>query len=399
MSVQPRKRANGKIVFYAVFTWQGKPVWELAGPDRREAERLDARRKKEVRDGTYEPPEQRRSTTVLQKLRDWIRTRTIRSADNEERLIERHVLRRAWFANLPLSDVRPKHLVKLVTEMKTTRPPGEEDEKDRDPLSEKSVSIVVGSLHTFFRDMYISELVPANPVVLPAGLLSRKSKNKRTPYTLPEVARLVSPIAMRGPDGAPYPDTVMFNTIAFYTGCREGEVCGLLWSDLDEGPEPLGSLDVTKQYDGQPLKTDRARRVPVHPDLARALKTWHSGGFELVMGRAPKPDDPIVPHRADCFHTKSSAYKMWLRSCELVGVVNHSLHSTRHSFITHVRRGGARKDVVERITHNASGDIVDAYTTWDWEPLCEAMQCLKVPKAIADAKVEAEERVAKGGRR
>lgn len=30
-------------------------------------------------------------------------------------------------------------------------------------------------------------------------------------------------------------------------------------------------------------------------------------------------------------------------------------------------------EVVERITHNAAGTIVDHYTHWDWEPLCQAV--------------------------
>ena len=47
----------------------------------------------------------------------------------------------------------------------------------------------------------------------------------------------------------------------------------------------------------------------------------------------------------------------------------------REAFITLARRGGAPKDIVERITHNAKGDIVDEYTTWDWEPLCKAVLC------------------------
>jgi hypothetical protein len=50
-----------------------------------------------------------------------------------------------------------------------------------------------------------------------------------------------------------------------------------------------------------------------------------------------------------------------------------SLHSTRHTFITLARRGGARAEVIERITHNAAGSIVDQYTHWDWAPLCEAV--------------------------
>ncbi|HEU4731735.1 MAG TPA: site-specific integrase [Kofleriaceae bacterium] len=387
MTVVAKQRAK-KTIFYIVFPWQGKRVWERVGPDRREAERLDTKRRKEVKDATYEPPGERRATIVLQKLRDWTTTRKIRSADNEAALLERHVLRRSWFANLPLADVRPKHLVRLVNEMKTTRPPGEEDEKERNPLGEKSIAIVIGALHTFFRDQYIAELVPANPVVLPRGLLSRKSANPRAPYTLQEIARLTSPVCLRGQDGAEYPDQVVWNALAFYTGGREGEICGLRWSDWDEASAPLGCLTLERQYGGARLKTDRDRRVPVHPDLARALKAWRREGFELVFGRSPRPDDFIVPHRDDVPHTKSSAYKMWLRSCELAGVTNRSLHSTRHSFITHARRGGARREIVEQITHNAAGTIVDRYTHWEWEPLCEAMLCFRVPRPIVDASVD-----------
>jgi hypothetical protein len=44
--------------------------------------------------------------------------------------------------------------------------------------------------------------------------------------------------------------------------------------------------------------------------------------------------------------------------------------------ITWARRGGARSDVLERVTHNAAGAIIDQYTHFDWEPLCEAVGCL-----------------------
>jgi integrase len=374
MSVIPRKRLK-KTVFYVVFSWQGKRVWEHAGTDQREAQRLDARRRKEVREGTYEPDTERAGTTVMQALRAWSLKRKIRSADNESALLERHVIRRTWFSVMPLGNVRPKHAVRLVEQMKTTRPPGEEDEKEREPLGDKSIAIIVGALHTFFRDQYIAERVPANPIVLPRGLLSRKSENPRGIYTMQEIARLISPTGLRSADGAVYPDQVMFNAIAFYTGAREGEVCGLRWSDWDEGSKPLGCLTI-------------ARRAPVHPELERRLKAWRKSGFELVFGRPPRPDDLIVPHRDDVPHTKSSAYKMWRRSCDLAGVPNRTLHSTRHSFITHARRGGGRKEVIERITHNASGDIIDNYTHWEWDPLCEAMLCFRVPRPIVDAGVD-----------
>ena len=36
------------------------------------------------------------------------------------------------------------------------------------------------------------------------------------------------------------------------------------------------------------------------------------------------------------------------------------------------------KDVLQKVTHNAKGDILDNYTHFDWEPLCKAVSCLQI---------------------
>ncbi len=166
---------------------------------------------------------------------------------------------------------------------------------------------------------------------------------------------------------------------------REGEVCGRRWRDLDKGTRPLWCLTVDSQYDGAPLKTDRPRVVPVHPALIEMLDMWWSDGYQLLFKHRPTGDDFIIPSRGGEPHTKSSAYKMWRRLLLVAGVTNRSLHSTRHTFISLCRRGGARKDVLERITHNAVGDIVDGYTLWDWKPLCEAVECFGRGQVTGDA--------------
>jgi integrase len=94
-----------------------------------------------------------------------------------------------------------------------------------------------------------------------------------------------------------------------------------------------GCLHVVAQYDGRPLKTERgkgehARKVPVHPELARALGRWQAEGFEFVHCRKPAADDPILPRTSDGkTHTKSSAYKLWRKLCVAAGVANRSLHA------------------------------------------------------------------------
>jgi hypothetical protein len=53
-------------------------------------------------------------------------------------------------------------------------------------------------------------------------------------------------------------------------------------------------------------------------------------------------------------------------------------HGLRRFMISAARSSGARSDVLERITHNARGAIIDVYTAWEWPALCEPVSCLKV---------------------
>ena len=63
-----------------------------------------------------------------------------------------------------------------------------------------------------------------------------------------------------------------------------------------------------------------------------------------------------------------------------MGIPNKGMHGLRRFFVTYTRAGGARPDVLERITHNAKGTILDTYTDAEglWSALCEAVQCLQV---------------------
>lgn len=382
--VVARKRAT-KTVYYATFKWQGKRVWEKSGTEQREAHRLEQRRKQEVAMGTYVPGSESGATTVRQYAGQWLDNRSNRTADDDRSRIETHVLTRAWFADMPIRDVRPKHVLRLVQELKTTV-----SAATGAPLAVKMVANVYGAVRTMFRAARFDELTSEDPCVLPRGSIARKSKSRRQPYTAAEAQRLTGELVE--------PDRRIWNALAIYSGMREGEVCGRRFRDIDLSLAPLGCLTVATQYDDQPLKTDddagdHPRAVPVHPELAELLVWWWNEGFEFVYCRRPTRDDFIVPRRSgegNEAHTRSTAYKAWRRSCTEAQVENRSLHSTRHTFITLARRGGARKDVIERITHNASGDIVDAYTTWDWEPLCEAVSCLRVDVPLTPVATAAE---------
>lgn len=371
MAVVARKRKN-KTAYYVVFRWHGRPIWEPAGNDRRAAESLDRQRAKEVEAGTYHPDAGKAASfTLRQWFESWSATRTNRSRGDEERWIRLHVLPRARFANLPLSEAKPSDFDDLVRVLKTDA----RSETDERPLSQKSIGNVMGVLAVMFRDAHRAGHCQGNPVNIAPGVLKREPPRERETYTPAEISVLTRNEAIA--EGVR-----VLMAMCFLGGLREGEACGRRWRDLDVDAGPLWCLSVVDQYGGAPLKTDRPRVVPVHRELARLLEAWARTGFELLTCRKPTPDDfivPLVTSRAKtAHHTRSTLYKAFRAACVVTKVRPRSLHAMRHTFITLARRGGAQKDRIEKITHNAKGDIVDRYTHWDWEPLCEAVEKLRV---------------------
>ncbi len=356
MAVVPRKRANGTV--YGVSTsWGGRKYWELVGPNRREAESVDKLRRREVKAGTYRPGEPSEGVSVRTFALGWLEKRTNRSAENDHSLVTRHVLSVDWFAGMPLRDVTPGNVDDLVAHL------------SKGKLAPKSVSLVMGLVRVMLRDATKRGHFRTTPYMVERGVLKR-SGVKRFPYTVTEAAALMN---------KPVPDReLMWNVIAFFTGARCGEVCGLKWGDWDQNPTPLGALVIERQYGGEVLKTERPRIVPVHNLLAVMLGWWRDQ-WPFYFLRKPTADDLIVPRMVagDIEPlTKSAAYKAWLRSCKAAGVTNRSVHSTRHTFITVARRNGADKEAVELVTHNPKGTIVDRYTTREWAELCRAVACV-----------------------
>ncbi len=382
MSVAKKQRKNGAVVHYVVTTWQGKRVWEKSGKDAREAARLDRRRIAEVAAGTYQPSPTA-GLTVGTYAERWLAARTNAFAENEERFYRLHVLGRSpWFARQRLDDVRPVHIKRLVDEL--AKPYVNAKGKPA-KLSVKSVSLAYGVVTGIFRDARLAEHIDHDPCILPPGTIRRGITKRRLPYSAEEARAMLSP-------ALPIDRRVLAG-LALMTGMREGEIAGRRWRDIDDGPSTLSALTVASQYQDLPLKTDRAgdthpRAVPILPELAALLTEWWRS-WELYYLRPPTLDDFILPHRDTLeSHSKSSLYKAWRRACVGAGVTNRSLHSTRHTFISMARRGGARKDVLERVTHNAQGDVVDTYTHWDWAPLCEAVLCLPAAMSV-DVQVDA----------
>jgi len=380
MAVVDRHLKNRTIVYYVTNRLKtGAQVWEHLGTDKRKAERRDSAMKREIAENRYQgTPSSEMTVGTYADL--FFPAITNRTAEDERGWWYNHVAKRCpWFLAIRLDDLDlggAKHVIKLLAEL---RKPYESLQNQRKgkivELGQKSIFNIYGVVQRLFRQARVEGLMRGNPCELPAELTpSNRARSKRKPYTGDEVVTLTTDERIRL-------DARMWIALAFYTGEREGEVCGHKFKDYDPGPSPLGSLLVERQYDGAMLKTstiirgEKPRIVPVHPTLAAMLDDWKERGFELVFCRKPTPEDFIVPCRAREArnHTRSSAYKMFQAACEVVEIESHTVHATRNTFISFCRRARCDVAALERVTHNSSGDVIDAYTDFDWESLCDAV--------------------------
>jgi integrase len=355
MAIRTKNTKSGPVYYV-----ETRGTWERVGGDRREAQRLNERRKKEAKAGTF-APKVSGAVTIGRYLETWLAGKTNRSASQDRVHIETHVLPREWFSKMKVEDARPGDFQRLVNEIKAGPP----------KLAPKYIANIFGSVRAAFRAALRQEVVTRDVCLLEPGTISKKSK-ERTPYSLAEARALVA--SATG-------ERLIWLAMALYTGMRCGEVCGRRWRDWDPESKPLGGLAIATQYDDQPLKgdddsTDRPRRAPVHPDLAQLLGWWWREGFELVYLRKPTQDDFIVErHDAPGQNlTRSMTYKALERDCALAKVPRRGQHATRHTFLTQARRASPQaKELAEKITHNAAGEMVDNYTHWEWEPLCSVV--------------------------
>ena len=150
--------------------------------------------------------------------------------------------------------------------------------------------------------------------------------------------------------------------VLLYTGMRVMELGELKAADVH----------LEERYiDLRGTKTAAARRiVPIHKDVAPILAALMADGGEyVVVSSAGKP----------------VAYQQWLRKIldpinEILGVV-HTLHDTRHTFISAAERSGldANSIILKRIVgHSTGGNTTALYTHKNIDDLLAAIDKVEI---------------------
>jgi integrase len=198
--------------------------------------------------------------------------------------LDKHVL--PVFGSAELTEVTTAMIADLVHDLRFKK-----------KLANRTVRNIYSVLAAVFRDARIAGHVQQTPCILrdeQLGRITDKDPEWRTSalFARDEVESMIS-------DARIPQDRQLVYGFGLLAGLRPGEGAALRWRHY-EMREPLGCLKVAKAYSTshskeKGTKTDAVRHVPVHPVLAEMLAQWRAIGWPAMFGRAPEPDDLIVP--------------------------------------------------------------------------------------------------------
>lgn len=378
------RRGQVQWIWYVA---DGERVYESAQTaDKRAAQSKLAQRRREIREGTWVHPRGGEPSiarvTLRQYIEAWLdrrRAAKVRTVEAEANRLEVHVLpflveRRGGkvaLGDLPLSEVtRP--MVRAVMAKLAQHVSAATGEL----LAARTQLHVYGALRVALADAVDDGLIASSP----CSLKRRKGElptlrdadpewRARSVYSCEEAESLIYSSAIPG-------DRRVYFALGLFCGLRSGEIAARRWRDIAPAT-PLAKLTVASQIvdgDERELKVGERREVPVHPALADCLDAWRRDGWAQWFGRAPGPNDFIVPSRKGPAHPRTDT--MLKRIAEDFAAAGHdrrvpsARHAMRATFLSLGEVAGANVAILRRATHSAPADVVGGYVRITWANLC-----------------------------
>lgn len=230
--------------------------------------------------------------------------------------------------DIPFKDLKTEHLQSIVDEHKK--------------LSNINlVKVLYTHLYYYALKNDIVEKDYSKYVEIPV----KEVKKKKQPFTAEEVERLWKH------QDKPFVDIVL---VLLYTGMRITELLEM----------PLSKVYPDKRYmvGGKKTKAGRDRIIPIHKDILPFIEKAFANNkkwlFETSRGNSWQ-------------YNYFAAYKFTplMEALEM----SHTLHETRHTFISQASRLNVNQSAIKKIVGHAAGDITEHYTHKNIDELIEAM--------------------------
>lgn len=316
--------------------------------------------------------------TVSEFAERWYAALPHASKFNEE-IVLRKYLTPTDLGRMKLTDVAPHHMTAWVRWLRA------QPSSKGGTLAPQTVRAFWGVVKRMFIAAVYERLVPATPCVLlpgtlPVGHDKVPGARKKWRFTREEAEAFIS-------DPRVPPERRMLWALLLCAGLRAGESSALRWRDWDPKRAPLGCLTVERAWSSRhrvekSTKTKASREVPVHPTLAAILAEWKLSGWSAFRGdpsKAPGPDDLIVPNERGVPRQAANTHDSMRVDMKHLGIDVRRLHGMRHAFISLAIDGGARPDVISKVTHTRpQTSSFDAYREESWETLCAEVAKIRI---------------------
>lgn len=318
--------------------------------------------------------------TFISFLRRFAGSRSYESAAKDRSRVEFY-LAPSPVADVPVRDLKPSHGATLITFLVAL------PSRRGATLGSSAVRSIYDVCQRALDVAIIEELLPTNPFRLGpvrAQLPPKRFKNAKARkegwFGREEVGQLLTDLRIEE-------DRRVLYALLFLTGMRPGESAALRFRDWDRSAAPLTRLCVERaiksvtRVEG-PTKTGAEKEAPVHPALEIILVEWFATGWARFMGRAPTPEDYIVPsvrgRRRGQPRNESTLNRTFREDCVAVGLRSRHAYSARHTFITQTKKDGGDAALLRLITHAPPSSAYEGYVRDQWEPLCAELVKLKV---------------------
>lgn len=159
------------------------------------------------------------------------------------------------------------------------------------------------------------------------------------------------------------PEWKLLFLIGIYTGLRLGDCCRLQWSsvNLEQGIIQLVPTKTKRHRNGRPVT------IPLHPELARALRAMKDTCGHVSLGVMPTMSDKYAHAKWYVTHGIAEIFKAAniTMSVKLEGrrhkTPEASFHSLRHTFVSLAANAGVPLHVVQSIVGHESTAMTRHY--------------------------------------
>lgn len=229
----------------------------------------------------------------------------------------------------------------------------------QEDLKKRSLAKIVSAVRSFHRFLVDSRLRNDNP--------SELLELPKLPLSIPQAAsyndveRLLNSIDGFGDSHLALRDRALFETI-YSAGLRASEASALRVEDVRFDQEELRVLG----------KGNKERLIPLGSYAAHHIQRYLEEARDHLVGNHIHQKALFVGRRGSAL-SRAAIWKRFTQYCDRIGL-EAKVHTLRHSFATHLLRGGADLRSVQELLGHADIRTTQIYTHADTDDLQQAFE-------------------------